>query len=130
MMEATQFASFTSQHHLIQVAVSLFIIIRQWFGDGLYWGGCVLIALLGQRERYVFKKLLPKFVHVVVTHSLLHSSPPSPWHSFEANDFSYHIIKAYQLDLVKEAALGTQHAAKVDSQLAVVRCRRLREGEE
>lgn len=47
--------------------------------------------------------------------------PSSDLCRFEANDFSYHIIKAYQLDLVKEAASGANHEAKVDSQLAVVR---------
>merc|ERR1712065_130175 len=40
----------------------------EFFGDGLYWSGAVLIALLGQQHR------------------------------FEAFDFSNHIAKAFEMD--------------------------------
>eukprot|EP00039_Didymoeca_costata_P002102 m.57505 g.57505 ORF g.57505 m.57505 type:complete len:1269 (-) comp11113_c1_seq1:133-3939(-) len=46
---------------------------RQWFGDGMQWAGCVIMALMGQRHR------------------------------FEAFDFTYHIIKAWDMDQ-KEAS--------------------------
>lgn len=41
---------------------------RQWFGDGMQWAGCVIMALMNQRHR------------------------------FEAFDFTYHIIKAWEMD--------------------------------
>jgi cytoplasmic FMR1 interacting protein len=53
----------------------------EWFGDGMQWAGCALIALMGQRER------------------------------FEAFDFTYHIISAWELDSAehkRESAAGIQ----------------------
>jgi len=49
---------------------------REWFGDGMQWAGCAIIALMEQRER------------------------------FEAFDFTYHIINAWDMDKTDKASQG------------------------
>ena len=49
---------------------------RDWFGDGMQWAGCTIIALMDQRER------------------------------FEACDFSYHVSRAYEMDEKASACDG------------------------
>lgn len=65
-----------------QVLVSSVTNLSEFFGDGLYYAGSVLIMLLDQRERFLSST-------AVQTHCR---------DSFEAFDFSNHIIKAYFMD--------------------------------
>lgn len=87
----------------------------QWFGDGLYWGGAVLIALLGQRNTYGMEKPPAK---IFCSSSLMF---PLSFNRFETFDFAYRVIEAHDLECEKEAQAGKPHEAKFDTQLAVVR---------
>ena len=55
-----------------------------WFGDGMQWAGCTIMALMGQRER------------------------------FEAFDFTYHIISAWELDTPEHKAAAASGISLVE----------------